>query len=72
MYSCKKSMSVTIHGAVRFYAPAPVRAKRVPLAHSTAARPPSDKVVESVGIQPIAVGNSKWLDAVTIKAYGHE
>jgi hypothetical protein len=31
-----------------------------------AARPPSDKVVVPVGIQPIARGNFKWLDAVTI------
>jgi len=34
---------------VRFYAPAPVRAKRVPSAHGTAARPPSDKVMEPMG-----------------------
>ncbi len=34
---------VTIYGAVRFYAPAPVRAKRVPSAHGAATRPLSDK-----------------------------
>ena len=37
-----------------------------------AARPPSGKVMVSVGIQPIAAGNSKWLDAVTVAAVGRE
>ena len=46
----------TVHGAVRFYAPAPVRAKRVPLAHSTAARPPSDKVMVSNTVTIAAAG----------------
>jgi len=32
----------------------------------SAARPLFDKVVVPVGIQPIARGNFKWLDAVTI------
>ena len=57
---------VTIHGTVRFYAPASVRAKRVPLAHGTVARPPPDKVMVQVGIRLVAVGNFKWLDAITI------
>ena len=34
-----------------------------------AARPPSDKVIVPVGIQPIAGGNFKWLDAVTIHGW---
>ena len=34
-----------------------------------AARPPSDKVMVPVGIQPIAGGNFKWLDAVTIHGW---
>ncbi len=32
-----------------------------------AARPPSNKVMATVGIQPIAAGNLKWMDAVTIR-----
>ena len=34
-----------------------------------AARPPSDKVVVPVGIQPIAEGNFRCLDAITIHGW---
>ena len=65
-------MVVTIHGAVRFYAPAPVRAKRVPLAHSTAARPPSDKVTVPIGHFGHRESGFEWLNAVTVAAAGRE
>jgi len=63
---------ITFHGAVRFYAPATVRAKRVPLAHSTAARPPSDKVTVPIGHFGHRVSDFKWPNAVTIAAAGRE
>jgi len=56
----KRDTPVTVHGAVRFYAPAPVRAKRVPPAHGTAARPPSNKVMEPNG-HPAHCRRQLWM-----------